>query len=131
MQGDIITKWKPGGPTFGAELPGPVVRVLNNGCQTPELRLIATYHERDERPLDAQPGGWLYRRLHLDYAAGLDPLGQPYWQEVKFEARLLYHEALGQIGRALIHHLAAALQIPTAAEVEAGLDWQPLPEDLQ
>jgi len=125
MEPEYVTKWQPGGSTYEAVLPDPMVRRLTD--HSPELRLIAVYYPDCRHP-------FVGRRLHLDFATAGDALGEPYWRSLEELSGEKQPEDCQngcdglKVCRSLMNHLAAALGIPTAAEVEAGLKWEKVPD---
>ena len=134
MDKEFVSKWVPGEPTYQAALPAPTVHYLSG--HVPECRLIAVFYAAVRDPY-APPEAklpYVKRMLHLDYALGLDPLGNHYWRDLDDLAEEDQPEVCQagcpglKVCRTLMTHLAAALGIPSAADVEAGLNWEEVPE---
>jgi len=133
MEPEYVTKWQPGQPDYRAALPAPAVHYLTG--HSPECRLIAVFYPATRDPYlpaeSKQP--YITRMLHLDYSIGLDPLGNPYWRDLDELTEEDRPEACQngcpslKVCRSLMNHLAAALGIPTAREVETGLQWEKVP----
>jgi len=134
MEPEYVTKWQPGGPSYEAVLPAPIVRGLTD--HSPELRLIAVYYPADRDPylLPDCRHSFVGRRLHLDFSTDTDALGEPYWRSLEELSGEKQPEDCQngcdglKVCRSLMNHLAAVLAIPTAAEVEAGLKWEKVPD---
>lgn len=134
MEKEYVTKWQPGQPDYRAALPAPTVHYLKG--HSPECRLIAIFYPVDrDLYLPAEfKRPYITRMLYLDYSIGLDHLGNQRWRDLD----KLFEEDRPEpcqngcpslkVCRSLMNHLAAALVVPTAAEVEAGLQWEEVPD---